>query len=60
MREIILEGPMYDREEMNKAATPLEAQKRSPLAASVAAVSGGICAAAGGLTRLFMFIKEVR
>lgn len=59
LREILLEGDMYDREEMSAGATPLDAQQRSPIAGTVALCGCGACAAAGGLVHLFKYIKEV-
>ena len=59
MREILIEG-MSEREEMSAAATPLDAQKRSPFAGAVALSGTGVCAAAGGVLRLLAYLKEVR
>ena len=60
MREIILEDSMYDRQEMNAMATPLDAQKRNPLAAAIAMSGAGICMSAGGLLRFILYWLEVR
>ncbi len=59
LREILLEGDMYDREEMDPEATPLDAQKRSPIAGTVAMCGCGMCAAVGGIGRLIKYLKEV-
>ena len=60
LHEILLEGDMYDREEMDAAATPLDEQQRSPLAAACALGGTGVCLGAGGLIRFFKYLKEVR
>ena len=51
---------MYDRQEMDAEATPLDAQGRDPNAAIYAGIGAGICAGAGAITRLLLYLKEVK
>ena len=60
LREVVIGGSMYDRQEMDAEATPLESQGDDPNAPIYAGIGAGICVGAGGLTRLLMYLKEVK
>ena len=60
LHEVVIGGTMFDREEMAADATPLDAQGDDPNAPLYAGLGAGVFAGAGAITRLLMYLKEVK
>lgn len=60
LHEVVIGGTMFDREEMDADATPLDAQGDDPNAPLYAGLGAGVFAGAGAITRLLMYLKEVK
>ena len=60
LREVVIGGSMFDREEMDADAKALDAQGDDPNAPIYAGIGAGICIGAGGIARLLMYLKEVK
>ena len=60
LHEVVIGGTMFDREEMDADAKPLDAQGDDPNAPLYAGIGAGVCIGAGGLARLLMYLKEVK